>query len=87
MVEMPRLSPGLEMRDVGDEVLVYDHRNDKVHVFNRTAGHVLRLCDGARSTQEIANALRAAYSGVSQTVDDDVSLLLTRLAQEQLLAE
>ena len=83
----PTLTPGLEVRDVGDEVLVYDRRHDKVHVLNRTAGFVLGLCDGSRSTPEIANAFRAAYGGDAETVDRDVTAVLTTLANEQLLAQ
>ena len=52
---MPRPSPAArEGRDLGDEYLFYDRNGDQVHVLNGTARQIFLLCDGARTTAEVA---------------------------------
>jgi hypothetical protein len=48
---------GLVVEDVGDEVLVYDQRNDQAHCLTREAAMVWRVCDGKTSADELATAL------------------------------
>ena len=48
---------------LGDEVLVFDERNDKCHVLNRAAAAVWRRCDGRAGPAELA-AAAAEVSGL-----------------------
>jgi pyrroloquinoline quinone biosynthesis protein D len=52
---------------------------------NETAAHVLELCDGERSLEEIAKALSARYSGADVT--DDVRDLLLGLGERGLVID
>jgi hypothetical protein len=75
----------LIVKEVDDEVLVYDLKTDKAHCLNKTAAKVWKNCDGQKSLTEIKAAL-ANDSGAS--VDEGVVwLALDQLKQFKLLAE
>jgi hypothetical protein len=48
---------GLLIRDLGDEVVVYELESHRGHSLNRTAALVWRACDGRRSVAAIAARL------------------------------
>jgi pyrroloquinoline quinone biosynthesis protein D len=56
-----------------------------VVLLNSTAAEVLELCDGARSLDEIINALSARYDDVD--LGDDVRGLLDAMAQRGLVID
>jgi hypothetical protein len=85
MAENPTKTNGIEIRKVDADVLVYDSAHDKVHVLNRTAGHVLELCDGQRSPAQIALALSDATSADLAVVGRDVHAILREFVTLQLL--
>ncbi|HLK65922.1 MAG TPA: PqqD family protein [Bryobacteraceae bacterium] len=66
----PRKAEGLEICLVEDQCIVYDTRKDEVHYLNATAALVLELCDGRRSTGEIATVVQEAYGLPVPPVDD-----------------
>ncbi|HEY0004483.1 MAG TPA: hypothetical protein VGB17_06700, partial [Pyrinomonadaceae bacterium] len=45
---------GLVVRELADELLVYDTRRDRAHCLNKTASLVWQRCDGLTSTSEMA---------------------------------
>lgn len=58
IIERPaRRTKDLECQEVGDELMVMDARADRVHVLNATMAAIWKLCDGARSSEQIAQAL------------------------------
>jgi len=74
---------GLVIRELADEVLVYDLDRDRAHCLNQTAAFIWQCCDGRTSTAEIARALG---KGVSAPVDEKlVWLALDQLADNNLL--
>ncbi|HEX9185919.1 MAG TPA: PqqD family protein [Vicinamibacteria bacterium] len=48
---------GLLIRELADELLVYDQADHRAHCLNRTAATVFRHADGTRTTAEIARLL------------------------------
>ena len=52
---------------------------------NQTAVHVLELCDGERTAEEIAAALSERYAGAN--VADDVRELLGGMAERGLVVD
>ena len=78
---------GLEVRAADDQTLVYDQQAAKVHVLNRTAAHVLALCDGSRTVEDIAAALAAAFATDTERARTDVEAILRTFASLRLLAE
>jgi len=75
----------LEIRNVDDQVLVHDAAHDKVHVLNRTAAIVLNMCDGTRSSTDIAHALSEATGTDISLVIEDVKTIVSDFASLQLV--
>ena len=77
----PRPSESFTSRDLGDEYLIYDRRNDQVHVLNGTARDILLLCDGSRSAGEVAAALVDKYGVDQSTARRDVERTIRELSE------
>jgi pyrroloquinoline quinone biosynthesis protein D len=84
-VNRPRLVDGarLQYDDVREEHLLLIPEG--AVRLNETAAHVLELCDGERSLEEIAAALSRRYSGAD--VEDDVRELLGGLGERGLVVD
>jgi hypothetical protein len=66
----------LHVEDVGDDLVVYDHRTQAAHALNAAAVYVWEQCDGTRSPAEIADAARAAgLPWTEATIADAISQL------------
>lgn len=50
----------LHLEDVGDDLVIYDHRTQAAHSLNAAAAFVWAQCDGSRSAADIAAAARNA---------------------------
>ena len=81
----PRLVDGarLQYDDVRDEHLLLVPEG--AVRLNETAAHVLELCDGERSLDDIAGALSARYQGAD--VSDDVRELIDAMAQRGFVVD
>lgn len=77
----PRKADDLEIRTVGEEVLVHHLSAQKVHILNRTAGEILELCDGQRSAGEIADSICGSTNADRSEVGRDVDSMLAEFAQ------
>ncbi len=84
--ERPQVHGNVTTREVDEGLLVHDERSGKVHVLNRSAGTVFRLCDGTHARDQIAQQL-AAQGGVdvSRTMAD-VDVLLADFERLGLLS-
>lgn len=72
---------GLLIRELPDELLVYDKTDHRAHCLNRTAATVFRHADGTRTTAEIARLLAPGEPDGEPTVAE----ALARLAAAGLL--
>jgi len=73
----------LIIKEVDDEVLVYDLVNDKAHCLNRSAALVWKNCDGNKSVSEISLILaKETDAAVDESV---IWLALDELEKFQLL--
>ena len=81
----PRLVDGsrLQYDDVREEHLLLIPEG--AVRLNETAAHVLELCDGERTVEEIAAALSERYKGAD--VADDVRELLDGIAAKGLVVD
>jgi hypothetical protein len=76
-------SSRLAMRDLGDELLVYDLERHKAYCLNRVARQVFRHCDGDTRIQDMAVRIGDA---LGMRVDEQsVRLGLLRLEKAHLL--
>ena len=62
---------------IGKWVVVYDTSTSRLHYLNPTAALILELCDGNRSTNELAQLLQDAYGLAEAPVDEVVNGLAT----------
>jgi hypothetical protein len=74
---------GLVLRELADEVLVYDLDRHQAHCLNRTAAVVFRNADGRRTVSELAALLGA--EGPEGAREALVGMALERLAEGHLL--
>ncbi len=72
----PRKADDLDVRTVGDEVLVHHPAAQKVHILNRTAGQILELCDGARTPDDIVAVICKDTGAEPAVVAKDVAQIL-----------
>jgi hypothetical protein len=70
---------GLVVRDLADEVVVYDKERHQAHCLNRTSAFVFRHADGRRTAADIAALLRPGAD------EDLVETALDQLATAGLL--
>jgi len=75
-MQKPRAAEKLEIRVVGGESLVHDQTNGKVHVLNSTAAKILELCDGSRSSDDIARLISDETHADMQLVAGDVAAII-----------
>jgi len=74
---------GIVVRELADEVLIYDLERHKAHCLNSTAAAVWRHCDGETTPREISFRLAREFS---TPVDEDVVwLALDELGKLDLL--
>src|ERR1700753_548605 len=76
---------GLVVRELPEEVLVYDLDTHKAMCLNRTAALVWKNCDGRNDVASIARALSAEFG--APLGEDVVWLALERLSRDRLLSE
>jgi hypothetical protein len=76
---------GIIVRELPDEVLIYDRHRDQAHCLNKTSGFVWQHCDGRTTIATIAGLLtRTAQTPVDESV---ILLALDQLAERHLLQE
>ncbi len=59
--DRPAPANGLDVHEVEDGFVVFDASTDRVHYLNPTATVVFSLCDGTRSTEEVAELVQSAW--------------------------
>jgi len=83
----PQAVAGLEIRLVGDELLVHDPAAKKIHVLNQSAGEVLKLCDGTRESGDIVARLCEQTGADAQIVGADVDRIIDQFQQLGLIVD
>ncbi len=69
---------GLVIKEVDDEVLIYDLARDQAHCLNASAARIWRLCDGKSSVDQLAITL-----GRDSDAQPDANLILLGLQDLQ----
>lgn len=77
---------GLQFREVGAETLVYDAAREKVHVVNKTAADLLKICAG-KSHADLAQHLRNTYDVSGFDVESDVDEIIGAFIEQGLVTE
>ena len=88
MVEQPvplARTRNLVVREVSDELLIYDLDNDKAHCLNKSAALVWKNCDGTVTIHDLAQLL--ALELQSPIDEDFIWLALDQLQEFHLLEQ
>jgi hypothetical protein len=85
IVTNPTKANEMEIRKVDGDALVHDPAHDKVHVLNGTAANILEMCDGTRSSTDIARALCDVTGADFSVVSCDVAAILDEFVALQLV--
>jgi hypothetical protein len=72
-------------RQIGDEVVVIRDDGLSVHVLNKTAAHIWKMCHEGHSPAEIAANLCQRFDVSLDVASADVRDLLLRLEEKDLL--
>lgn len=84
-ITAPARRADLSESELDGEGLLYDEATGQTHRLNQTALAVWRLCDGQRTTRDIAEVLTDAYEVEFDRALDHVEQILVRLAEAGLL--
>jgi hypothetical protein len=76
---------GLLIRELPDELVVYDQQRHRAHCLNRTAAAVFRHADGTRTVADLARLLDP--DAPAPAAEEMVTLALARLAEADLLED
>ena len=77
---------GLVVRELPDEVLIYDRDRDKAHCLNQTAALVWKYCDGKTTVPTIARRLERDLE--TKPIDENVVwYALSQLSKDHLLED
>jgi hypothetical protein len=82
--DCPRKVDGLDVTEVDDGLVVFHEPTDTVHHLNPTAAVVLELCDGSRTTTDIAALLAQAY-GLPDPPLEEADRCVRFLAEQGLI--
>ncbi len=82
----PRKAADLEIRTVGEEVLVHHPSTQKVHILNRTAGQILEMCNGETSEESIVSTICAETGADKEAVTRDVAAMVAEFLKLGLVA-
>jgi hypothetical protein len=82
--ERLRRSPGLELNEVEDGLIVYQESTERLHHLNPTAAIVFELCDGSHDAASIATIVGELFA-LGRAPADVVSACIARLVNEGLV--
>jgi Coenzyme PQQ synthesis protein D (PqqD) len=81
----PRRASGIDTHPSGDELLVHDTRQGKIHVLNTTAAAIFALCDGEHDVGTIVASVADTWSADKTVVAADVAHMITTFRELALL--
>lgn len=85
MTIIPVRNPHLAWRQIEGEIVIISPEDSQVHELNETAAFVWMHADGARSVEEIADAMTEEFEVVREAARADISELVGQLTEKRLL--
>ena len=83
--EKPKLKDHLVMRDVNDELAIYDQKTAQFHFLNPTGAIILELCDSLNTVEDIVREISEIFNQSPAMVKEDVHRFLGSMAEKQLI--
>ena len=86
LIMNPKVRKDLYVRTLGDEDVVYDKENGRVHFMNQTAKFIFEYCDGTHSKEEIIKGLLDRYDVSREKAEEDVIKVLKDMEDNKILS-
>ena len=84
--KMPKVRGDVSIQELGEEVMIYDPLNEKVHILNTTAHCIWKLCDGNCTLQEIKEEISRKFPETSeQEILKDIATAIDNFEKNKLL--
>jgi len=84
----PVRKPGITVKDIGGETLLYGAEEGAIHILNPTAQVIWELCDGQHTVDDMEQAISASFSVADEhDVTRDIRRTLGVFADKGLLTE
>lgn len=83
---VPRRSPSLLERDLGDAAIVMTGTGDRIHTLKGSALFVWRLIDGNRSMDELRKQLTDEYEVSEERAEQDLGDFLETMKKESIIS-
>jgi hypothetical protein len=84
--KMPKVRGDVSIQELGEEVMIYDPLNEKVHILNNTAHCIWKLCDGNCTLQEIKEEISKKFPHTSeQEILHDIASAVDNFEKNNLL--
>ena len=84
---MYKQKKGVNIRRLGEDLMLYDPENDKVHVLNETGGLIWELLDGTNTVDKIEDMLKQRFKEMpAERISTDTGEILEKLKQEGLIS-
>ncbi len=87
MEERPKKRGAIVNGDVGDDVVLYDSKNDNVHHLNLLASVIWDLCDGNHTVKDITEEIVDVLKADPIQVEGDVEKMIEEFQGKGLLEE
>ena len=85
---LPRVREDLQEQQIGEDLMVYDARNHRVHILNGTAAAIYRMCDGEHDLDAMEREIRTLYHvAETQDVRQDILDTLALLGGKELFLQ
>ena len=81
----PIQNANYHLEELDGELLLFHPSQTTILACNPTASLIWQLCDGQRTTAEIATLLQAAFPEASETISTDVDAILQQFSQHGAL--
>ncbi len=84
-IKRPRHKPSYRLEELDGEILLAHPAMTKTIYLNETAALIWQLCNGQRTTAEIAELLQEAFPDADGTIAEEVDVTLRRLLELEVI--
>lgn len=76
---------GIVLTEADEESILYDAKENKIHILNRVGAFIWNLCDGENSLEDISSAVTETFEVDEETAQKDIKEFIEELQGMDLL--
>ncbi len=85
MNEKPNIKDHLILREIDNELAIYDNETGEFHFINQTGAVIFELCDSTNTVEDIVWEISDIFSKAPVNVEREVYQFLSSLTEKQLI--